>query len=82
MEYYSVFDEDGQFKGAIRTILPLEEIADVAKWRIVRYQINGRGRHAIFTRDGCHVVHHLADPTRGKGDWRGMGDHPIVEVLC
>lgn len=80
--YYSIMSEDGQFKGAIRTILPLEEIAEVAEWTVNTYGLNGRERKYIFTKDGCYVIPHLTDPTKGEGNWRGMGDHPIVEVLC
>ena len=77
MEYYSVFDEDGQFKGAIRTILPLEEVAEVAEWKVITYSLNGRERRAVFTKDGCQVVHHLTDPTKGRGNWRGRdGERP------
>ena len=81
-DYYSILDQDGQFKGALRTVLPLGEIALVAEWKVITYQLNGRERKAIFNRDGCSVIPHLiADPTKGKGNWRGMGDHPIVEIL-
>ncbi len=82
MNYFSILDEDGQFKGALRTVLSFEEIAQIAGWRIISYSANGRKRKAIFNGDGCVVIHHLVDPTRGRGEWRGMGDHPTIEFLA